>query len=125
MHKRILVVDDDTEVCKVYVDALTDHQVETYNDPFQALGAILGKGEECDLIILDLIMPGLDGATFTRILRAVEEQTGGRRKVVLSTGWHPDKVGHERILGNVDCDDFLPKPVTLNALKQLISKHCK
>lgn len=127
MHKRILVVDDDPHICHVYVETLEDFDVQTFQDPFKALGVILGRGTDCDLLIIDLVLPGMDGATFTRVIRAVEAelQKPHRRKIILSTGYHPDLVGVEALTKNVDCDDFLPKPFDLKALTELLCKHCE
>jgi len=68
MKYKILALDDQLLAREAIARALADsHQVTTEKDPERAL-AIL-NGQECDLVIVDLIMPQMDGVTFLRKLR--------------------------------------------------------
>jgi DNA-binding response OmpR family regulator len=66
---RIMVVDDDATLNDVVGRYLTrdGHQVECHADGFSALGRI--EAEPPDLIVLDLMLPGIDGLEVCRRIR--------------------------------------------------------
>jgi two-component system response regulator MprA len=68
----ILVVDDDQAVRASLYRALTLYgfEVELANSGEDALVKLHANGVETDLLILDVVMPGLDGLALTRRLRA-------------------------------------------------------
>ncbi|MFA6450189.1 MAG: response regulator [bacterium] len=69
--KRILVVDDDKFVRGGLMEVLTirGYDVDTAEDGYEALKQV--EEGEFDLILLDLILPGISGVeTLTRILRS-------------------------------------------------------
>lgn len=64
--KTILVVDDDEVMCFVAKSILeNDFNVVTLNDGQDAL-EYLHKGNHADLILLDMLMPKMNGRTFVR-----------------------------------------------------------
>jgi PAS domain S-box-containing protein len=69
--KRLLVVDDhptSREILKLHLESWGGH-VETVASPLAAL-ALLRRGENFDAVIVDHLMPVIDGIEFTRQLRA-------------------------------------------------------
>lgn len=69
MRKRILIVDDDPDILESLRMLLEEsYEVEVALDGERALAEILAK--PFDAIVLDLMMPVLDGAAFLRELRA-------------------------------------------------------
>ena len=66
---RILIVDDDPDFAEAIgrILALCGHRTETVSNGWEAL--IATDASRFDLIILDLMMPGMDGGTFLKILR--------------------------------------------------------
>jgi two-component system, OmpR family, response regulator ResD len=100
---RILVVDDDTTVSEVVARYLErdGYAVETVADGRTALDRALA--EPPDLVVLDLMLPGMDGLEVMRRLRERE-----RVSVILLTakGEHTD-----RIIGlRLGADDYVVKP---------------
>jgi len=69
MAKRILVVDDEKDLVSVLLQRLKAHGYETAsaNDGEEALRTI--KKEKFDLIILDIMMPIMDGTELGQILK--------------------------------------------------------
>lgn len=69
MSEKVLVVDDDCEIRELLVDYLqaADYQVITAGDGQTALD--LARQHKPDLLVLDIMMPGMDGFEVCRILR--------------------------------------------------------
>jgi two-component system, OmpR family, response regulator CpxR len=100
---RLLLVDDDTELSALMQEFLSGHgiQITTARNGTEGLARALGGGY--DLILLDLMMPGLDGFEVLRRLRR-QSQT----PVLMLTA----RTEHaSRIEGlEAGADDYLPKP---------------
>jgi two-component system response regulator CpxR len=100
---RVLIVDDDAELCALLREFLTRERfdVEFAHDGDSGLKRVLG--ERFDLVVLDLMLPGMDGIEVLRRLRAVS-----RVPVLLLTARGEDE---DRIQGlNAGADDYLAKP---------------
>lgn len=99
---RILLVDDDPTVRGVVSDYLraAGHDVTEVGDGPTALQ----RGVEQDLIILDLMLPGIDGLEVFRRLRA----GGVQAPVIMLTAKAAEA---DRVLGlELGADDYLAKP---------------
>jgi len=106
MSKRILVVDDDQEICRLIKGYLEQagYQVSVANDGEMALHAI--RTERPDLIVLDLMLPGRNGWEITRIVR--EDDTLAQTPIIMLTARVDDT---DRILGlELGADDYVTKP---------------
>ena len=130
MEKRakILLVDDDPDVRQAISDVLEsrDYQVVTARDGEEALEKL--KGEKPDLMILDLLMPRMDGFAVCRelqdpswseykkmpvlVLTAVREGAS-RRRYQLETGQ------------TLDVDDYLEKPIDIHILLERVARLLK
>ena len=100
---QILVVDDDREIRDLLARFLVRHgfRVETAADG-KAMWAVL-RDRRIDLVVLDLMMPGDDGLTLCRELRAKSELP-----VIMLTAMGEDI---DRIIGlEVGADDYVAKP---------------
>jgi two-component system, OmpR family, response regulator MprA len=107
---RILVVDDDRAVRDALQRALRlhDYEVLVAADGMEALRLV--HGQHPAVIVLDVMMPGVDGFGVVRRLRADGDQT----PVLLLTA--RDAVG-DRVTGlDVGADDYLVKPFALEEL---------
>ena len=104
---RILVVDDIPQNVKLLTDLLTikGYDVVTASNGEEALVRI--KAEKPDLVLLDVMMPGISGYDVCRRIREDPETT--LLPVVLCTSLDPQQ---ERINGiAAGADDFLGKPI--------------
>ncbi|GAB2768933.1 response regulator transcription factor [Nocardioides salsibiostraticola] len=100
---RVLVVDDDQTVREVVVSYLraAGHDVPEAADGEAGLAAM--DDEPADLVILDVMMPGMDGLEVCRRLRADSDVP-----VVLLTALGSEQ---DRVLGlELGADDYLTKP---------------
>ena len=125
MNEKILLVDDDPDI----LDALgmileaRGYQVVTARDGVEGLANI--KAENPDLLILDLLMPKMDGFAVCKelqdprwskfkkipilILTSVREEAS-RRRYELETGLE------------LDVDDYIEKPVSPEVLLDRVGK---
>ncbi|MGA5042247.1 response regulator transcription factor [Streptomyces capoamus] len=107
---KILVVDDEPEVRDAVLDGLAveGYDVRAAGDGSAALAAV--GGWEPDALVLDVLMPGLDGLAVCRRLRAL----GDRTPVLVLTAL--DSVS-DRVDGlDAGADDYLVKPFALDEL---------
>lgn len=99
MAKTILVVDDDQYIRDLYVEILEEdgYTVETAEDGTDALEKI--KKTDYDLVLLDIMMPRMDGIEMLRNLKEAKKTA----KVVLLTNLAHDPVMNEgKELGALD-----------------------
>ena len=111
---KILLVEDDADMCKALTRALEKRgfQVTPCGNGTAALKLI--REETCDLVILDLNIPGLDGL---HILQRSRAQGIATPVIVLTAR---GAVG-DRVAGlNAGADDYLAKPFDLEELEARI-----
>jgi two-component system, OmpR family, response regulator len=103
MSKHILVVDDDQEIRTLLADYLerNDFRVSTLPDGRELMRMVATRS--IDLLVLDLMLPGVDGLTLCRDLRSKS------RLPVLILSARGEDV--DRIVGlEMGADDYLAKP---------------
>ena len=109
---KILVVDDTPQNVKLLADLLTvkGYAVVTASSGAEALAKV--GAERPDLVLLDVVMPGMSGYEVCQRIRA--DKANGIMPVVMVTALDP---ASERIKGlDVGADDFLTKPINLPEL---------
>jgi putative two-component system response regulator len=112
MYEKILIVDDESGA-RAALEFLLRREGFEVRDAADGPSAI----QECatfrpDLILLDIMMPGMDGFEVCRHIKATPETR--LTPVVLITGLTATE---DRIMGiNSGADDFLSKPIDLNEL---------
>ncbi|MHB8910131.1 MAG: PAS domain S-box protein [Syntrophales bacterium] len=110
--ETILVADDEEVILEVSTEMLTSlgYRVYAARSGQEALAVFREKRDEIDLIILDMIMPGISGGeTFDR-LRAVNPSI----RVLLSSGYSIN--GEAKTIMERGCNGFLQKPFHLEKL---------
>ena len=112
----ILFVEDEKWVIDVAKEMLEriGYMCLTAENGNDALTMYTEKGSEIDLVILDMIMPGLGGGeTFDRLKRI-----DSKVKVILSSGYGIDGEASEIL--NRGCCDFIQKPFKISTLSEKI-----
>jgi two-component system response regulator CpxR len=103
---RVLIVDDDEELCELVGKYLRARGFEVESEGDGALGLQRAQSSGCALMVLDVMLPSLDGLEVLRRLRA--DAATARLPVVMLTA-HGDDA--DRIVGlELGADDYLPKP---------------
>lgn len=112
----VLVVDDEREV-RDLEQAMLQHagyEVLSAESGAEAL-ALLADGRSVDVVVADLMMPGMDGAEMTRRLRAERPHL----KVLFVTGYSDHLFQEQQCLWEDVA--FLDKPFTMNSLAEAVS----
>ena len=113
---KILVVDDEAKILKMVSDYLeaVGFKVTGAADGISALKKF--REEEFDLIVLDFMMPGIDGITF---IDSVREMKGDPVIIVLTSKEDPDTIIDVMKRGVFD---YIIKPVTRDNLAIKINR---
>ena len=111
--RRILVIEDDAAIRQGIVDALTFHSFAATQATDGAAGLHAALVGDCDLILLDLILPGMLGLD---ILKQVREAHPTLPVIILTAKGEE----HDRVTGlRLGADDYVVKPFSI---KELIAR---
>jgi two-component system cell cycle sensor histidine kinase/response regulator CckA len=108
----VLLVEDEPTVRSVAERALTRHgyKVLTADNGEEAL-EILGRGEPIDLLVSDVVMPGMDGPAVVREARKSRPEL----KILFMSGYAEEQLRKSIDIENVN---FLPKPFSVTELAE-------
>jgi DNA-binding NtrC family response regulator len=116
VSEKVLIVDDEKDFLDILSERLGARgmNVSTASSAEDALRMI--EAESYDVVILDYMMPALDGFKAIKLMKASQLEM----KIILMTGNVPDeKLIEARALGALD---VIEKPPDLNELVQKIKK---
>ena len=116
MSKRILIVEDEESIADLEKDylELSGFEVEVANDG--ETGLRRGLAVEFDLIILDLMLPGVDGFFNCRQIR------GQKNTPIIMVSAKKDDIDKIRGLG-LGADDYMTKPFSPSELVARVKAH--
>lgn len=118
-RKKVLLVDDSHTVLMLHQMMMVERGFETLiaRDGLEALERV--RDEAPDLVVLDILMPNLDGLETCRALRG-REPTRHTPIILCSTRMEPDCVqaGFES-----GCTDYLTKPFAGSELAALLNRY--
>jgi DNA-binding response OmpR family regulator len=106
---RVLVVEDEAHLAEGLRFNLKaeGHTVEVVGDGESAVGQLLEQGKEYDAVILDVMLPGIDGFAVAAALREAKNYVP---VLMLTARGRPEDVLEGFAAG---ADDYLPKPFEL------------
>lgn len=111
---RLLMIDDDADVCALVTEHLTPLGFEVASERNGLQGLERARSSDFALILLDVMMPGLNGLD---VLRALREHRVSTPVLMLSDRGEE----MDRVLGlEMGADDYLPKPFSLRELEARI-----
>lgn len=119
--KIVSIVDDEIDITELFHDALCDNidgiSVVTFNDTVIALEHFTDNKEDYALVISDLRMPNLNGLEFLKKIKKLNEKV---RTMLISAYDIENDVTFQHYLQLGIIDSFIPKPVTINQLRQKV-----
>ena len=124
---KILVVDDDPDIIEAIttvLESLEEYDVRTARDGLECMQAV--KAETPDLLILDLLMPRMDGFAVVRDLR--ERPRYRKLPIMILTSVREDASyrRYELETGlSMDVQDYIEKPVPPTELLRRAAKLLK
>jgi CheY-like chemotaxis protein len=110
--KRILVVDDNPRNLKLAFDVLEDAGYEVLEAVNAEEAQIMIDRNLPDLILMDIALPGMDGLTLTRKIKA-KERTKHIRIIALTA--FAMKGDDQKALA-AGCDGYITKPIDIHQL---------
>jgi len=117
--KKLLIVDDETDIATSIQYVMTQEGFSTLlaHDGLKAIE--LAEKEKPDLIILDLMMPGLDGLEVCRRVRSTD-----RRTPILMLTARTSEI--DTVVGlELGANDYIAKPVRLRELVARVKAHLR
>lgn len=116
MARRILIIEDEVSIAELEKDylELSGFEVVMKNDGISGQAAALG--EDYDLIILDIMLPGIDGFDILKNVRAVKETP------ILMVTAKKEDIDKIRGLG-LGADDYITKPFSPSELVARVKAH--
>ena len=118
MPGRILVIDDEPQITRVLRAALSAQgfDVRTANDPEE--GLLLFKDWTPDLVVTDLMMPGISGVEVTRAIR-----TRSATPILILSVRDPERSKVEAL--DAGADDYITKPFSIQELLARVRAHLR
>jgi len=116
-HCPVLIVEDDADLREMMAQLLSleGYQAYTVGNGREAL-EYMNRGDFPDVILLDLMMPVMDGWEFRRHQQQDPEMAGV--PVVVLSALDPSRAG------DLDANAFLKKPLDFDRLLELVRQYC-
>lgn len=112
-NKNILVIEDDSNIQELTVEFLSaeGYSVESANDGIEGIQAF--KKGEFDLVILDVMMPNLDGHAVCKMIRQSSDVP-----IIFLTALNQES---DQVKGfELMCDDYITKPFSFTLLMKRV-----
>jgi YesN/AraC family two-component response regulator len=90
------------------------YQVITASGGEEAVKAFQNHNNGIDIIILDMIMPGMDGLKTYELLKNIDPNI----RVILASGYSYNELAEEIL--SLGCDAYIQKPFNLNQISRII-----
>lgn len=119
MVGRILIVDDDPAIRDLLDELLTDEGYEVYTAPDGRAAIAAAQVRHPHVILMDLMLPYLDGITATRMLKG-DPTTGWIQIIAMSAG-----INLRMAAAQLPADGLVGKPFDIDALLADVQLHLR
>lgn len=111
---KILVVDDELEVCDLFEDFFTQRgfEVITAKGGQEALAKV--KEERPHVMLLDIRMPGMNGMEVLRRVKKIDKEVG----IIVVTAVKEEEIGKRAL--KMGADDYITKPIDFDYLEMSV-----
>jgi two-component system cell cycle response regulator DivK len=117
MSERTILIVEDSELNRRLVEAVLEpHGYRLLAAEDGETGVTLAQAEQPDLILMDILLPGIDGYEATRRLRADPET---QRLTIVALTASASIEEQEQALA-AGCDGYIPKPIDTRAFPKQI-----
>lgn len=113
---KILIIEDDTAIAELEKDYLEINGYTVLIEQDGSAGAARALDEDLDLIILDLMLPGMDGFEICKLIRDTKDTP------ILMVSAKKDDFDKVRGLG-IGADDYITKPFSPSELVARVKAH--
>ena len=113
---KILIIEDDTAIAELEKDYLEINGYTVIIEQDGSAGAARALDENLDLIILDLMLPGMDGFEICKLIRDTKDTP------ILMVSAKKDDIDKIRGLG-LGADDYITKPFSPSELVARVKAH--
>jgi CheY-like chemotaxis protein len=122
MNKTILVVDDDDDIRETLKEALEfeGYAVNVAYNGAHAIESLQKMVRLPDLIILDLMMPVMDGSKFLEVIHSDYKDSFAKIPLILASA----KGSLSNFENSELAQEKIKKPVDLDELYQVVKKYC-
>jgi DNA-binding response OmpR family regulator len=105
VSKKVLLIEDDLPLQKLISTFLDSYGFEThgYDEPKKALECLLEKKESFDIVVLDLMLPGMDGFDVAKMIKSNLDIP-----IIISSA--RTDIGNKIYGYDLGADDYLDKP---------------
>lgn len=118
MEKKILLIEDDAQIAR-FIELELEHegyQIKKYDNGYDGINAV--KAEKYDLLLLDIMLPGIDGMEVCRQLREFSDIP-----IIMLTAKSEIEDKVEGL--DIGADDYLTKPFEIEELLARIRAHLR
>jgi len=115
-REKILVVDDEKSIRDVFLAAFFDeYKIIPAASGQEALN-ILNRPNDIDLVVLDVMMPGMTGTQLLREIKKIDPD----QKVVLLTGCSSEELAIEAL--RLGADEYMEKPFDIEKIRAVFER---
>lgn len=124
MSKKVLIVDDEQLIADAYELVLSKAGYKVFTADRGEAGLKIVEAEDPDIVLLDMLMPEMNGIDFLKILQE-KKLLSGRKIIAFSNIENPEVVSAAKKMGVMDYllkVNYTPKEVTELVTKLLREK---
>ncbi|MEA3490226.1 MAG: response regulator [Candidatus Omnitrophota bacterium] len=112
MKGKILVIDDEIEICDLLEKFLTRKEYEVITATSAVEGIKKIKAEKPDVVLLDIRMPEMNGVEAIKKIREIDKDIG----IIMATAVMDEKIAQETV--KLGAADYIVKPFDLDYLEK-------